>query len=188
MTARLGFVLDLAGCIGCKACQVACKDKHDLADTVLWRKVAAVESGVHAYFMSIACMHCEAPICVEVCPSKAMQQRDDGVVFIDGERCVGCRYCAWACPYAAPQFDAATGVMTKCDLCRDHLEVGRKPACVEACPMRVLTLEEVADPRGAATFPLPPVELTRPHATLLPHRDVEPAARNGPRLANDEEL
>ena len=190
MTARRGFQLDLAGCTGCKACQMACKDKHDLGEGVLWRKVVAVEAGTDAYFVSVACMHCDAPICVEVCPTKAMRQREDGVVFIESTRCIGCGYCAWACPYAAPQYDAAAGVMTKCDLCRDHLELGRPPACVEACPMRVLTLDALpeADDGTRSTFPLPPAALTRPRTSLLPHRDVGHAARSDPRIANEEEL
>lgn len=202
MSARLGFRVDLSGCTGCKACQVACKDKNDLKEGILWRRVVEVEAGGWArrgeawidttctYFVSVACMHCDVPICVEVCPTKAMQQREDGVVFIDAERCIGCRYCAWACPYAAPQFDADARVMTKCDLCRDHLDVGRAPACVEACPMRVLTLEALPDTDDGtrATFPLPPAGLTRPRTSLPPHRDVARAARDTPTIANEEEL
>lgn len=190
MSVRLGFRLDLSGCTGCKACQMACKDKHGLGEGVLWRRVVGVEAATYAYFVSVACMHCDAPICVEVCPSGAMRQRADGVVFIESERCIGCGYCAWACPYAAPQYDAVARVMTKCDLCRDHLEVGRQPACVEACPMRVLTLEALpdADDGTRSTFPLPPAVLTLPRTSLLPHRDVEKAAARAPRIANEEEL
>jgi len=202
MTRRLGFGVDLSSCTGCKACQIACKDKHRLPDGMLWRRVVEAQGGTwarkgdtwadltHTYFMSVACMHCERPICVEVCPSKAMQKREDGVVFVDPDRCIGCRYCEWACPYAAPQFDAETGVMTKCDLCRDHLEKGRAPACVQACPMRVLTLENVedVDEESASTFPLPPADLTGPVTLFRAHRDVAKAKRDGARIANDEEL
>lgn len=202
MTKRLGFRVDLSGCTGCKACQVACKDKHGLGEGVLWRRVVEVTGGAwvrdgdayrdetFTYFVSVACMHCERPICVEVCPTRACAKGEDGIVSIDAERCVGCRYCAWACPYAAPQYDAERGVMTKCDLCRDHLAEGRAPACVEACPMRVLTLVELPDggDESAGTFPLPPTDLTQPVTTLLPHRDVPAAAEGAPRIGNEEEL
>ena len=103
---------------------------------------------------------------------------------------MGCRYCEWACPYAAPQFDARAGVMTKCDLCRDHLAEGRAPACVEACPMRVLSVEDFAggtDGRGEA-FPLPPAALTEPSTSLTPHRDVRRAAAGDPWIGNEEEI
>ena len=115
---------------------------------------------------------------------------EDGIVAIDPERCMGCRYCEWACPYGAPQLDAATGVMTKCDLCRDELAEGRDPACVAACPMRVLAVEDLADDgaHGAATFPLPPVDLTEPRTALVPHRDVARATAGAARIANEEEL
>jgi len=202
MKRRLGFAADLSGCTGCKACQLACKDKHRLGPGVLWRRVAEVAGGrweqVGAnwrdasltYFVSVSCMHCDRPICVEVCPTKAMAQGDDGIVAIDPERCMGCHYCEWACPYGAPQFDAEAGVMTKCDLCRDELAAGRLPACVAACPMRVLTIEELGDDdcRGSETYPLPPADLTEPRTALEPHRDVGPAAEGKSRIGNEEEL
>ncbi len=199
---RRGFHVDLAGCIGCKACQVACKDKHGLGPGLRWRRVVEVAGGKwelrdsiwrdesYAYFMSVACCHCARPICAEVCPTKALTKRDDGIVWIDAGRCMGCRYCEWACPYGAPQFDAESGVMTKCDLCRDHLEQGRDPACVEACPTRVLSLVDLED--GAegesAVFPLPPADLTEPTTTLSPHRDVARAADAKPTIGNREEI
>ena len=130
---RYGFYLDTSACTGCKACQIACKDKNNLPLGVLWRMVVAVEGGewlprgaawmtnVFSYFVSSACNHCEAPICVEVCPTQAMQQRADGIVSIDPQRCMGCRYCEMACPYKAPRFDSVQGVMTKCNFCYDLL-------------------------------------------------------------------
>ena len=206
MSRRLGFTVDLASCTGCKACQIACKDKNGLVEGILWRRVAEVNGGswtkqaatwldeTWTYHVSMACMHCSRPICVEVCPTKAMHKRSDGIVVIDTDRCMGCQYCAWACPYAAPQFDETRGVMTKCDLCRDHIAMGRDPACVEACMMRVLTLvdlnagEERAKIQRDDIYPLPPANLTEPTTDLVPHRDVERAARGGPRVGNREEI
>ena len=119
MAKQLGFFFDQNYCTGCKACQIACKDKNDLPIGVIWRRVAewaggsTVESdGVFqttafAYYTSIACNHCEDPICIKVCPTTAIHKGADGIVSIDDGLCVGCRLCEWACPYGAPQFDSA---------------------------------------------------------------------------------
>ena len=202
MTRRLGFKVDLRSCTGCKACQVACKDKHDLSPTVLWRRVATIEGGgwekregvfvdhTWTYFLSVACMHCRRPICAEVCPTKAMAKGGDGIVAVDHDRCMGCRYCEWACPYAAPQYDAGLGMMTKCDLCRDRRDEGRDPACVAACQMRVLSVEDFAEGGGDGreTFPMPPADLTDPSNAMVPHRDVPKAEAGEPTIGNEEEL
>jgi anaerobic dimethyl sulfoxide reductase subunit B (iron-sulfur subunit) len=202
MSPRPGFRVDLSACTGCKACQVACKDKHDLAEGVIWRRVVEVAGGewvekgscwhdeTFSYYVSVACNHCERPVCAEVCPTKAMAKGADGIVAVDPDRCMGCRYCEWACPYAAPQFDAAAGMMTKCDLCRDRRAEGRDPACVAACQMRVLSVEDFAngDGTGRETYPMPPAHLTEPSNTLVPHRDVDKAAAADPRIGNEEEI
>ncbi|MBI2409385.1 MAG: dimethylsulfoxide reductase subunit B [Gemmatimonadetes bacterium] len=191
----IGFAFDASACSGCKACQAACKDKNQPPVGVLWRRVYEVTGGgwtragetwtsdVFAYHLSIACNHCERPICVEVCPTGAMHRRDDGIVAIDREKCVGCQYCAWACPYDAPQYDRANGHMTKCDLCADNLADGKPPACVAACPMRVL---DVRDGQGIAANvgPLPDESLTRPALVIKPHR----AAQRAGVLGNAEEV
>jgi Fe-S-cluster-containing dehydrogenase component len=80
--------------------------------------------GGPTYFLSVACHHCEQPACVAACPSRAYEQRADGVVIHHEARCIGCRYCEMACPFGAPRYDAAEGVMTKCDFCR-HESTGR---------------------------------------------------------------
>ena len=199
------FLFDAAACSGCKACQAACKDRHGLAVGVLWRRVYEVAGGswarerdawvpdVFAFNLSIGCNHCEAPICVEVCPTGAMRRRPDGLVVVDADTCIGCRYCAWACPYGTPQFDDASGRMTKCTFCADDVDAGRAPACVAACPMRALDFGERAALEArhgldASFFPLPDPSLTRPGLSIVPHRDV---GRAGPRtaaVANREEV
>jgi len=200
---RYAFRLDQTACSGCKACQAACKDRHGLAVGVLWRRVYEVAGGswrrdgeawrtdAFAFNLSLSCNHCAEPVCVEVCPTGAIARGADGLVLIDRERCLGCRYCAWACPYGAPQYDERAGKMTKCDLCADDLAAGRPPACVAACPMRALdliSLDEAAPTPGAATFPLPDPALTRPGLVVVPHRDASRAGPHAADVANREEV
>lgn len=102
---------------------------------------------------------------------------------------MGCRYCEWACPYGAPQYDPAAGVMTKCTLCVDELDRGRLPACVAACPLRVLDLgtREALEARhgpGSVPAPLPDPALTRPGLVVTAH----PHEGRGARVANREEV
>jgi anaerobic dimethyl sulfoxide reductase subunit B (iron-sulfur subunit) len=202
---QYAFYFDSSACSGCKACQVACKDKHNLPLGILWRRVYEVTGGewtrrgeawlttVFAYNISLACNHCEHPICVEVCPSGAMHQRADGIVLVDADKCLGCRYCSWACPYGAPQYDEQAGHMTKCTLCAEELDASLPPACVAACPLRALDCgerAELAAKYGAldAVYPLPPAELTGPSLILTPHQDAARAAREPACVGNWEEI
>lgn len=151
------FTFDASACTGCKACQIACKDKNNLPADVLWRRVYEVTGGtwttggdpgvwqtdVFAYNLSIACNHCVHPKCAGVCPVDAYIVREDGIVYINESKCMGCGYCSWACPYAAPQYNPDLRHMTKCNFCFDNLDAGLPPACVAACPMRVLNFVTV---------------------------------------------
>jgi DMSO reductase iron-sulfur subunit len=159
------FTFDASACTGCKACQVACKDKNNLPNGVLWRRVFEVSGGdwiqagnawensVFAYNLSIGCNHCVHPKCAGVCPTDAYVQRDDGVVYIDESKCMGCGYCAWACPYAVPQYNPELRHMTKCNFCFDEIDQGKAPACVAACPMRVLEFVEVSSDQFSVSSP-----------------------------------
>ncbi len=212
------FTFDATFCSGCKACQAACKDKNNLPVGVLWRRVIEVSGGtwqnvggespnpvwentVFAYNLSMACNHCVHPKCAGVCPVDAYDVREDGIVVLDTTKCIGCGYCAWACPYGAPQYNPQAGHMTKCDLCLDQLEQGLPPACVAACPMRVLDIEETNDERvensdrvielwkmpGAKhPFPLPTFSRTEPHLAIHPHPAMNNALEKS--VANIEEI
>lgn len=202
----LGFYFDQSACTGCKACQIACKDKYDTPEGVNYRRVieysggswlennGAYENSAFSYYISMACNHCADPICVKVCPTTAMTRRDDGTVFVDQSKCVGCRYCEWACPYGAPQFNAATGHMAKCDLCKDYRDTGQNPACVDACPSRALDWGEVDDLKKrygavtAAVEPLPDPKYTRPNLVIKPHRDAQPTGQGTGSIANPKEI
>lgn len=202
---QYAFHYDSASCSGCKACQIACKDKNDLPLGMFWRRVYEIAGGgwrkegeawipdVAAYNLSIACQHCQDPACVKGCPTGALEKRPDGIVTIDPDRCMGCRYCEWTCPYGAPQFDEAAGVMTKCDFCLDLVTQGDRPACVTACPMRTLDfgeLEELKARLGGTSdvFPLPPEGQTRPALLINPHPDAARAEALGADTNNREEV
>jgi anaerobic dimethyl sulfoxide reductase subunit B (iron-sulfur subunit) len=207
MPKRPAFYLDTQICTGCKTCMVACKDKNDLASGLRWRRVYEYSGGewlsepdgtfrqdVFAYYVSVSCNHCAEPICVEVCPTKAMNQDEDGIVTVDQTKCMGCRYCEWACPYGAPQYQRDRGVMSKCDFCRDELQAGVVPACVAACPTRALSFGEFdelnRDPSLSsqeATAPLPDHGLTEPRSLFKPHRKSRPTGSTAGRIANPEE-
>ena len=183
---QLGFYLDVSSCSGCKACQVACKDRHGLETGRLWRRVAEIEGGewrregeawrptVFAYSLSISCLHCAEPACVAACPSAAIEKDpDEGLVSVDEARCLGCRYCSWACPYGVPQFAEAAGTMSKCDTCVEDRQEGRPPTCVAACPLRALDFGELEDLRRRhgtldTLPPLPDGSITRPSVVITP--------------------
>lgn len=206
MATQYAFYFDASSCSGCKSCQVACKDRHGLRVGLLWRRVYEVTEGgwerrgaawvphVRAYHVSLACNHCQRPICVEVCPAGALHKRPDGIVLLDPQKCIGCRYCRWACPYGAPQYDEENGFMTKCTFCVEDIDAGRPPACVAACPMRALEFGDRAELQARhgplpAVFPLPADELTDPSLVMTPPSPRIGATEEGPaHIANGEEV
>ncbi len=171
-SAQLAFFIDATQCINCKTCEIACKDFYDSPLGSRIRKVRTFEGGefpqIFAYNISMSCNHCQDPLCVKHCPVGAYSKRErDGIVVHDPERCIGCRYCTWLCPYGAPQYDEDEGRVHKCNLCVEELDKGNSPVCVSACPMRAIEvgpLAEIAARPGAtiALHELPSPELTRP--------------------------
>jgi anaerobic dimethyl sulfoxide reductase subunit B (iron-sulfur subunit) len=194
MAKQMAFYFDASACTNCKACEIACQDKNELPPAIRWRRVFEYRGGgwvpdvsvpnlyrpnnIFAYAVSVACMHCEQPICVDICPAAAITKRDDGVVLIDQNKCVGCRYCQWACPYGAPAFDESRGVMTKCTFCEDLQAQGQNPACVDACPMRALDFGELSELRAKygdvnAIAPLPTADITQPSMVISPPKHAQ---------------
>jgi DMSO reductase iron-sulfur subunit len=125
-------------CIGCHACESACSEKNDLPAHISFRSVGYVEGGTYPDYtrmnISMACNHCDDPVCLKGCPTRAYTKHEEyGAVIQDPDICFGCGYCTWVCPYNAPQLDPVQGQVEKCNMCVDRLEVGLKPACVSAC-------------------------------------------------------
>lgn len=142
---QLGFIHNNVDCIGCRACEIACKDKNGLQPGPRFRRVMYIEGGsfpdVYAYKVNMSCNHCAEPACLPTCPTGAIYKRKkDGIVDIDSTLCIGCRRCEAACPFGAPQFIPDQNIVSKCNMCVDEIDSGRKPYCVMACMMRVLDI------------------------------------------------
>lgn len=151
----LGFYFNQKRCTGCRACQVACQDRNDLAAGLAARKVTSYCAGTYPnamiYHVSATCNHCENPACVAACPTGACQKAEDGTVYRDAEQCVGCGACATACPYGHPMVDEANMVAVRCDSCHAFRDHGMNPVCVDACQYRALDfgdLDELAAKYG----------------------------------------
>jgi DMSO reductase iron-sulfur subunit len=138
-----GFRFDLNQCTGCNACELACSIENQLGWGRSWRQVVTINEDrtpdLPAYHLSLACNHCAEAPCEMACPALAIRRdpRTDAVL-IDPDKCMGCKYCSWACPYDAPRFDERANVMGKCTWCHPRLAEGRPPACVEQCPTGAL--------------------------------------------------
>ncbi len=173
------MVIDLARCKNVKACQSACNHAHGLQQGQNWIKVYPMQDAdkTAPYWEPTTCMHCDEPPCVKVCPVDATFKRQDGIVLIDSDRCIGCRFCMAACPYstrvfnwsepelaadiAGKEYDAETsmpqkkGTVGKCDFCADMTRMGMLPHCVSACPNGVFMFGDMNEDtvtNGAETF------------------------------------
>ena len=176
---RYGTAIDLSRCIGCNTCAVACKVSNNLPKDVWWnvvhtegRDFADTSKGTYGGEMQLSwlpvnCMHCENAVCEEVCPTGATVKRDDGIVTVDEETCIGCKSCMEACPYDVrrlienePEYylelpigDPAAkshkgGTVEKCDFCAGRIDRGEKPACMELCPGRARYWGDLDDPES----------------------------------------
>jgi formate dehydrogenase iron-sulfur subunit len=160
MPETVGFFTDTSVCIGCKACEVACKEWNGLAgnepvfrdsfdntgqlDAENWRHVKFIDlvpeanattgNGQAWLLMSDVCKHCKNASCMQVCPTNAIVRTEYDTVYIQPDVCNGCRNCISACPYGAIGFGKDTGVVHKCTFCYDRLQNNLMPACAKACP------------------------------------------------------
>ncbi len=147
---RYAMVLDARRCIGCQSCTVACQVNNHLPIEMIYNPVTTVgPTGVfpfvHMVHIPLLCMHCTNPPCVECCPSGASQQRADGIVWVDENKCVGCKACVMACPYGARIPNHEKGIVQKCDFCMDRVVSGKKPHCVKTCHQRARIFGDLED-------------------------------------------
>ncbi len=143
-----GFFFDLNKCVGCHACVVACEIENGTEQHQPWRAISTFNAfqnpDLPVFHYSLACNHCEDAPCMYNCPAVALI-RDNSMQTIEhlADRCIGCKYCTWACPYDAPKFIETTGVVEKCTLCRHRLDEDKKPACANLCPTGALDYREI---------------------------------------------
>lgn len=172
---RYGMVIDLKRCIGCNSCTVACKQRNATPPGIFWSWVLVGETGTYPAArltqLPLLCMHCKDAPCVEVCPTGASQKRDDGIVFVDASKCIGCRACMVACPYEARSYNSGPsapyysgkdlmpfekahagehhkGTVSKCNFCLPLVDKGEEPMCVHTCPTKARIFGDLDDPES----------------------------------------
>ena len=143
---QYAILTDLNRCVGCLGCSVACKVVNGVEIGSFWNKVLRIGPfpdsegaqfpDVYTYFLPVTCQHCENPACVKVCPTGASQKLPDGTVQIDKEKCIGCQFCAMACPYGVRYLNETERVVEKCTLCEQKIAQGELPQCVAQCGAR----------------------------------------------------
>lgn len=131
---KVSLIFNKKNCMGCHACEVACKQEHGLG--VGPRLVRVIENS--SEFIPVYCHHCAKAPCKASCPVDAIRRDPRGLVLIDRESCIGCKECVEACPFGAMQFDEDDGFAVKCDLCVERLNNNEVPACSKACPTRCI--------------------------------------------------
>lgn len=150
--ARYGMLINTKKCVGCYACRVACQMVNGLESDEAFIKFDEMEQGVYpnvyAEVVPVQCMHCEDAPCEAVCPTHATYTTDSGVVLVDEERCIGCKYCMAACPYQVRVHNEKTGTVDKCRFCTVSAETSgtKMCSCVEACLTGARIFGDLDDP------------------------------------------
>jgi molybdopterin-containing oxidoreductase family iron-sulfur binding subunit len=175
---KFGMVIDLAKCANARECVNACQEGHMLPKSHEWIRIYLLQDSekTSKYWFPRPCFHCDKPMCVSVCPVGATYKRADGIVLVDNQRCIGCKFCMTGCPYSARQFNwedpkvelpaghvydpetnipPVEGTVGKCVFCADNLRKNILPRCVQACPMGVIYFGDLLEDtvtNGVETF------------------------------------
>lgn len=142
------MAIDSHKCIGCHACSAACRNEFDVPPGVWKSWVKVVSHSGQKLFLPRLCNHCDSAPCIAACPVQALYRREDGLVLVRYDRCIGCKACVVACPYGALFVNPRTATVDKCTFCAHRLDQGRPPACVEACPTRARISGDLNDPES----------------------------------------
>jgi molybdopterin-containing oxidoreductase family iron-sulfur binding subunit len=165
---KFSMVIDLARCKNARKCVDACQEGHLLPRDHEWMKLYLLQDDYNTakYWFPRPCFHCDKPMCVSVCPVGATYKRPDGIVLVDNQRCIGCKFCMTGCPYSARVFNwkdpevkvpeghvydpetnipAVEGTVGKCVFCADNLRKNELPRCVTACPMGVIYFGDILE-------------------------------------------
>lgn len=184
---QYAFEVDLDACTSCKACVTACHNLNGLDEGETWRAVGLLHGGTSAapvqQAVTTACHHCLEPACMTGCPVGAYDKDPiTGIVKHLDDQCIGCQYCTFTCPYEVPQYNAARGIVRKCDMCSGRLAVGEAPACVQGCPNEAISItlvetrQALEDAQGDAFLPgAPSPGITIPTTV---YRTERPPPRN----------
>jgi molybdopterin-containing oxidoreductase family iron-sulfur binding subunit len=200
---RLGMVVDLTRCVGCWTCAIACKAENNVGEGMFWLRILTIGGSeqidvpagtfpaVAMAYQPTGCFHCNNAPCVKACPVGATYRRDDGIVMVDYDRCIGCRYCMIACPYnnrvfnwRAPVQDPPAetvavgtqparpkGVVEKCTFCYHRVDQGLDPRCVVACPTGARFFGDLAD----ADSEVATMIRTKPTYRVFEEKGTEPS-------------
>ncbi|HZK43752.1 MAG TPA: 4Fe-4S dicluster domain-containing protein [Syntrophomonadaceae bacterium] len=183
MSKHIALVIDMSRCVGCRTCTVACKMENNVVEGNMRMRIFDPHGNLHfdrpigiypdlqMYWTPVPCQHCEDAPCVTACPSGAMHVREDGIVDLDKNKCIGCRYCNWVCPYDVPQFDSVARVSDKCNLCAHLIDKGEDSMCVTCCPARAIHYGDLNDPNSEVSKLLQ----IRDNKTLAPEHGTKPS-------------
>ncbi len=162
------LIIDLNKCVGCRACELACHQRNNLPEDKSYIRVLPKGDEGERWFLPVQCQHCRKPPCEQVCPTAATYHHNSGVVLINEKTCVGCKYCAVACPYDARTYDHNTGLVDKCWLCLDWVLGGGLPACVQACVLGARIFGRRDDPEIAEILASGRAESLHPEFGTVP--------------------
>lgn len=172
--AKYGLLIDASKCTGCTACTIACQMNNNLSPEMTYNRLEIHELGtypnVKMQILPMQCMHCDNAPCVSVCPTQATFKRKDGIVEIDYDKCIGCKYCMTACPYDARVLNEDR-VPEKCKWCPGYLEKGEQPPCASTCMNEVRIFGDLENPNSRINKLITENDIVQ----LLPEKGTKPS-------------